>query len=205
MFIWSKDAIAQEILCRYHAQQDLSYSGMSRENLPLLRAAVRHFGSWQAAIEFAGLNYEEIRKYKVWTKEGILNRIREMHAQGEDLSWGHVSLRLDPALAAAAVKKHHFGSWQEAVEQAGLDYEQIRRYQEWNSEKVLNQVHELYAQGERLNAKQMERQDVRLLTAARRRFYSWDRALSEAGLDSHRIMIRAPYRRRNLSEHQANS
>jgi hypothetical protein len=97
-----------------------------------VQAAVRYFGSWQAAIESAGLNYEEIHKYKVWTKERILDRIRELHQQGEDLSWRHVSLRLDPALAASAVKKNHFGSWQEALEQAGLDYEQIRRYQEWS-------------------------------------------------------------------------
>jgi hypothetical protein len=202
MHRWDKEAIAGEILRRYHAQQDLSYSGMSRENLPLLRAAVRHFGNWQVAIEFAGLNYEEIRKYKVWTKERIVERIRELHQQGEDLSWRHVSLQIDPALAASAVKKNHFGSWQAALEQAGLDYEQIRRYQEWDTEKVLGQVRDLNGRGERLNAKRMEKEDIRLLTAARRRFPSWNRTLSEAGLDYRRIVMRGPYRRRSLSGHR---
>lgn len=191
---WSKNAIARAILRHYQAQQDLSYSGMSRDYLSLLRAAVRHFGTWQAAIEFAGLNYEDIRKYKVWTKERIVERICELHQQGEDLSWRHVC-RLDPALAAAT-HKHHFGSWRAALEQAGLDYEQIGRYEEWDSEKVLRWVHDLDAHGERLNAKRMERENVRLLTAARRRFPSWDRALSAAGLDSRSIVVRAPYRRR---------
>jgi hypothetical protein len=174
MLTWDKDVIVEEILGYYVAQQDLSYSGMCEHNPALLRAAVRYFGSWQAAIECAGLNYEEIRKYRVWTKERILQRIRELHRQGQDLSWGHVSLHLDPPLAAAATKQHHFGSWQAALEEAGLDYEQIRRYQAWNHEKVLHQIHEMYAQGERLNAKRVERQDIRLITAARRRFPSWD-------------------------------
>ena len=124
--MWTKESIVAEILRRYETQQDLSYSAMSRESLSLLRAATRYCGSWREAIEFAGLSYEAIRKYRVWTNERILTRIRELNAQGEDLSWGNVSHRLDPPLAAAAVKWCHFGSWKAAIEAAGLDYEQIR-------------------------------------------------------------------------------
>ena len=200
---WDDGVIIGEILRRYYAQQDISYSGMSRENLSLLRAAVGHFGSWQAAIESAGLDYAEIRRYKVWTNERIIERIRELHHSGQDLSWRHVSQCLDPALAAAATSKRHFGCWQAALEQAGLDYEQIRRYQEWSPDKVLRRVHELYAQGQRLNAKRMEGEDIRLLTAARRRFPSWDLTLSAAGLNSRSIVVRGPYRRRKPSKHRA--
>jgi hypothetical protein len=190
---WNKEAIAGEILRRYQAGQDLSYSALSREYLPLLRAATSYFGSWRAAIEFVGLDYEQIRRYKVWTKERIVERIRQLHGQGEDLSWNHVSRRLDPALAAAATKKCHFGSWQAALEQAGLDYEQIRRYQEWSEEAVLEQVRTLHARSKPLNARGMEQENIRLLTAARRRFPSWDRALSAAGLDFRDIVLRAPF------------
>ena len=192
---WDKNAITGEILRRYQAQQDLSYSFVSKEEVALLRAAVRYFGSWRAAIEFAGLNYADIRKYKVWTNERILERIRELHSQGEDLSWRHMC-QLDPSLAAAATRKSHFGSWQAALEQAGLDYEQIRRYQEWSDEKVLRRVRDLSGQGELLNAKRMERKNIRLLTAARRRFVSWDRVLSAAGVDSRDIVLRPSFCRR---------
>jgi hypothetical protein len=199
---WNKDNIAQEILRRYEAQMDLSYSGMSKENLPLLRAATRYFGSWQEAVEYAGLNYEDIRKYKVWTNERIMQRIRELHAQGKDLSWRHVSLTLDPSLAAAATKRSHFGSWKAALEASGLNYDQIRRYRDWSDEEVLRRVRELYAQGRPLNAKSMEEENITLITAARRRFPSWDRALSAAGLDYRGIVMRAPFsrRRRRLAE-----
>lgn len=193
---WDQDSIAAEILRRYETRQDLSYSGMAKENLPLLRAATRYFGSWQEAIEFAGLNYEEIRKYRVWTNERIIKRIRELHARGEDLSWRHVSLTLDPSLAAAATKRSHFGSWKAALEASGLDYDQIRRYRDWSDDEVLRRVRDLYAQGKRLNAKSMEQENITLITAARRRFPSWDKALSAAGLDYRGIVMRAPFRRR---------
>lgn len=193
---WNKEAIAQEIMRRHRHQLDLSYSGMTSEDLPLLRAATRYFGNWQTAVEYAGLDYEEIRKYRIWTNERIVERIRELHGKGEDLSWRHVSLTLDPSLAAAATKKSHFGSWRAALEQSGLNYEQIRRYHDWSEEEVLRRVRDLYAQGKRLNAKSMEQEEITLITAARRRFPSWDRTLTAAGLDYRGIVMRAPFRRR---------
>ena len=193
---WNQDAIAAEILRRHEARLDLSYSGMTRENLPLLRAATRYMGSWQAAIEYAGLNYDDIRRYRSWNNDRIVDRIRELYAKGEDLSWRHVSLTLDPSLAAAATKKSHFGSWRSALETAGLDYDAIRRYHDWSEEEVLRRVRDLYAQGKALNAKSMEKNDITLITAARRRFPSWDRTLAAAGLDYRGIVIRAPFKRK---------
>jgi enamine deaminase RidA (YjgF/YER057c/UK114 family) len=196
---WNRETIAAEILHRHQAGMDLSYSGMTRENLPLLRAATRYMGSWQAAVEYAGLNYEDVRRYKSWTNDRIVERIRELYAQGADLSWRHVSLTLDPSVAAAATKKSHFGSWRAALEAAGLDYDAIRRYHDWSEDEVLRRVRDLYAQGQPLNAKRMEKEQITLITAARRRFPSWDRTLAAAGLDYRNIVLRAPFRRRRKS------
>ncbi len=73
---WSQETIAREILRRHDAGEDLSYSAMTRSDLPLLRAAARYFGTWQNAIEYAGLNYDEIRKYRHWTNERMRSTIR---------------------------------------------------------------------------------------------------------------------------------
>ena len=99
--------------------------------------------------------------------------------------------------AAAATKRSHFGSWKAALEASGLDYDQIRRYRDWSDEEVLRRVRDLYAQGKRLNAKSMEQENITLITAARRRFPSWDKALSAAGLDYRGIVVRAPFSRRH--------
>jgi hypothetical protein len=192
---WSKESIALEVLSMYESGETLNYSSVASSNLALLRAATRYFGTWEAAVSFAGLNYDEIRRYKSWTRERIIERIRELHADGADLSWRNVCLNTDPQLAAAATKKSHFGSWREALEASGLDYDTIRRYQEWDDDRILDRLKEYAEAGKPLNAKNVELDDITLITAARRRFDSWHLALSAAGLDYKQIVRRAPFKR----------
>src|SRR5438876_1097769 len=180
--------------------EDLNYANIAQNEVALLRAATRYFGSWRSAVDFSGLNYEDVRKYKTWSRERILDRIRELHGKGEDLSWRHVSTQVDPQLAAAATKRKHFGSWRAAIEGAGLKYGDIRRYQQWNEQAVIDRLKELHAQGKDLNAKSMEELDITLITAARRRFDSWDKALTAAGLDYKKIVLRTPFKRRKKNE-----
>ena len=120
-----------------------------RKNHPaLLRAACRYFGSWKDAVEFAGLDYSKIPKYKTWTKAKIIERIQELHRQEVDLSWRNISTKVDPALAAAAVRANRFGSWRAALELLGLNYDEIRRYREWDESLVIDEVRELAEAGE---------------------------------------------------------
>lgn len=193
---WTRETILGEILRRYETEQDLSYSGLLREDLPLLRAATRHFGSYPLAVAAAGLNYEDLRRYRTWTNERIIARLRELDAQGADLSWRHVSTKLDPTLAAAAVKAHHFGSWQKALEAAQLDYDKIRRYHDWSEAEVLRLIRSRFETGQPLNAKALEKEHTALITAARRRFPAWHASLQAAGLDYKQIVLRSPSEKR---------
>ena len=195
---WSRESIGLEIRHMYDSGENLNYAYVAQEHVALLRAATRYFGSWRNAIEFAALNYDDIRRYKSWDRDRIVERIQELHEKGEDLSWRHVSTRVDPQLAAAATKRKHFGSWRNAVSAAGLDYGQIRSYREWDAETIKSQLQQLHTQGVDLNAKHMEEYDITLITAARRRFDSWDKALTAAGLDYKTIVLRAPFKRRNI-------
>ena len=142
---------------------------------------------------------------KFGSRDRIIERIQEMHDKGEDLSWRRVSLEGDPQLAAAATKRKHFGSWGHAVAAAGLDYDQIRRYRDWDESTIKIKLTELHAQGADMNAKQMEESDIALITAARRRFESWDGALTAAGLDYKSIVLRAPFKRRKTASAPASS
>ncbi len=192
---WSKESIALEILSMYESGETMNYASIAANNLALLRAATRYFGTWEDAVNFAGLDYDSIRRYKSWTRERIIARIQELHAAGADLSWRNVCINIDPQLAAAATKKSHFGSWREALEASGLDYDAIRRYREWDDERILKMVREFHDEGKELNAKNMEQEDITLITAARRRFDSWHQALTAAGLDYREIVQRAPFKR----------
>jgi hypothetical protein len=179
----------------YESGENLNYSSVASYNLALLRAATRYFGTWEAAVNFAGLNYDDIRRYKSWTRQRIVERIRELHSQNVDLSWRNVCINVDPQLAAAATKKSHFGSWRDALEASGLDYDDIRRYQEWDDDRILERVRHRAEAGKPLNAKNVEMEDITLITAARRRYDSWHQALIAAGLDYRQIVRRAPFKR----------
>lgn len=193
---WSQESIGLEIQRLYQSGENLNYSHIAQDQVALLRAATRYFGSWRNAIEYSGLNYDDIRRYKTWDRDRILDRIRELYDKGEDLSWRHISTKVDPQLAAAATKRKHFGSWRNAVTTAGLDYGAIRRYRDWDEQMIKQKLVELHEQGVDLNAKSMEEFDITLITAARRRFDSWDKALTAAGLDYKTIVLRAPFKRR---------
>ena len=192
---WNKDAIALEILSMYESGENLNYSSVAGNNLSLLRAATRYFGTWEDAVRFAGLDYDSIRRYKSWTRDRIIARIKELYAQDTDLSWRNVCLNVDPQLAAAATKKSHFGSWREALEASGLDYDTIRKYREWDDERILEMVREFHRSGKELNAKNMELEDITLITAARRPLDTWHKAQTAAGLDYTEIVHRAPFKR----------
>ncbi len=197
---WSKEAIATEIARLHKASEDLSYAVVAQKHVALLRAATRYYGSWRAAVEQAGIPYDDVRKYQTWSRERILARIQELHAQGIDLSWRHVSTQVDPQLAAAATKSQHFGSWRAAIKAAGLDYGSIRRYQQWDEQTIIAKLKELHEKGVSLNAKSMEETDITLITAARRRFDSWHCALQAAGLDYQQIVLRRPFKRRRKGD-----
>ncbi len=193
---WSEDSIIKALNQLHDDGADLSYSGITQTNLALLRAAMRRFGSWRAAIEAARIPYGEVRKYRDWSRERIIARIQELHNRGEDISWGNISVNVDPQLAAASTKPKHFGSWREAVEAAGIDYDSVRRYTEWSEELIIARLKQLHLEGHPLNARAIEMVDMPLVTAARRRFESWEKALYAAGIDGKRYILRRPSRRR---------
>ncbi len=180
---WSKDTIGLEILRLYAAGEALNYGEVQKNHLRLLRAAVRYFGSWQRAIEFAGLDYDQIRRYKVWTEDRILEQIQKYHAEGKDLSWRHVSTQLDPPLAAAAIRCGRFGTWEKALEAAGLDYDEIRRHRRWDDDTIVNELRRLHSEGASLRVSDAAEDCPALVAAARRRFEGWYEAVEAAGLD----------------------
>ncbi|MBM3457464.1 MAG: hypothetical protein FJX77_02855 [Armatimonadetes bacterium] len=180
---WNKDTIAAEIVRIHQASEPLSYGEMQKKHLRLLRAAIRHFGSWRDAVEFAGLEYDQIRRYQVWTHDRIIERIQQHHTAGADLSWRHVSTVLDPPLAAAAIRPNRFESWQAALQAAGLDYDEIRRHRSWDSNGVIREIQQRHAGGESLRVSDVAQADPALVAAARRNFDTWYDAVVAAGID----------------------
>lgn len=182
--------------------EPLNFAAVERNNLSLIRAAGWHLGSWRKAVEEAGFNYSKLSLHQRWTKEQIIARIQQLHQQGAELNWRAVSLTVDPALAAAAIRPTAFGAWRAALTAAGLDPRKISRYQKWTPEEVVSQIQGMEKSGESLTSKGMQTRHQSLLCAARRRFGTWDAALEAAGYEPEEIRLRrrSPGRKKTVAQ-----
>ncbi|MFO8007946.1 MAG: hypothetical protein R6V05_09430 [Candidatus Brocadiia bacterium] len=189
---WDQDKIVGQIKSLAQDGEDLSYNEMARRRQGLLAAANYHFGSWAEAVNSAGIDYEnEVRKIPKWNKERIIEEIQEAHKQGVDLSWTNVTTDRDySALAYAAIRDTQFGSWDAALEGAGLDPADIRRYEAWDEDKIIRRIKQRRKAGKPLNSKAMQEQDSKLFNAALNYFDGWDKALEAAGINPEEVYKR---------------
>ena len=135
----------------------------------LYASAITRFGSWAAAVEAAGFDYDAI-KTKPMTAEEVRDQLRALARRG------------DPLLAKNHVRLYHFaqvifGSWEEAIKAAGLEVPDRRK---WTPAKVIEAIRKEIEEGESMGTNDMRRRDENLYMAARRRFGTWEAALAAA-------------------------
>jgi hypothetical protein len=120
-----------------------------------------------------------------WSKEKIVQNIKELSKQNIDISASNISKNYIP-LFTAACSRRYFSSWSNAVRAAGINYDQIleagkarrrNKLTKWSKEQVLEEVRKAEAQ----NLLTTYRDKLALYSAARREFGSWKKALEAAG------------------------
>jgi len=135
------------------------------------------------------------RSYRHWSRDEVVREIRRLAAEGSALYFGYVA-RHRPDLAYAARK--YLGGWQAAIEEAGLDYSQIRRRSSWDRRSIVERVRELAGRGEPLNVSAAEERYGGLVAAAIQHFGSWREALAAAGLDYESIRRQQNWSRQKI-------
>ena len=197
---WSVERVISEIR-EWKDQGQPLYANFVRQNFQeLLAAAIRYYGSWQKALEAAGIAYTDVRKYRRWSKESILQEIQQLASQGVDLSFRAMALSQHNAMVYAAIRPKYFGNWRTALEAAGLASEEIYRYRSWEQDGILEEIRRLKAEGVDLSSKAMDESSNRLIATARRRFGNWGKALESAGIDYDEVRRRKRWTRENLVE-----
>ncbi len=120
-----------------------------------------------------------------WSKEKIVETIKDLQRQTIDISASNISKNYIP-LFTAACSRRYFSSWANAVKAAGIDYDQIleagkarrrKKLTKWSKDEVLEQVR----LAESKNLLTTYRDRLALYSAARREFGSWKQALEAAG------------------------
>lgn len=120
-----------------------------------------------------------------WSKEKIVESIKELKEQNIDISAGNVSKNHIP-LFTAACSDRYFSSWANAVKAAGIDYGQIleagkarrrEKLAKWSKEEILTELRNLECK----NLLTIYQDNLGLYSAGRREFGSWKKALEAAG------------------------
>lgn len=161
----SNSKVTKEIQRRFRSGHPLS-SGANRGDW-LYAAAVRAFGSWKDAVEAAGFDYAEV-KQRALTETELLATLRELLATGEP-----ILAKDHPRLRGAA--RRHFGSWREAVAKAGGE-----GASKWTRGAVIAAIERDLEKGLAVTSNAVRRRNENLYMAGRRRFGSWNEAVTAA-------------------------
>lgn len=113
--LWPRTRVIAGIRHRYEQGRFLNTDLMLREDIRLHAAGRRHFGTWKAAIESAGINYRNVRGgLRGWTKPKTRRALQD-RMNGGRIQPRYI-LESAPSLYRAAI--HHFGSWDAAIQHA---------------------------------------------------------------------------------------
>lgn len=125
---WSAAAIVAEIQNIAAAGESLVGARVRASRPDLFAAACsrRYFGSWGRALVAAGFPDPPSLRRPPWTRTSIVQTIKTLHSQGCPLTTTWLRSHGWSSLTAAAVRSQMFGSWRDALECAGIDYDAAR-------------------------------------------------------------------------------
>ena len=178
--IWTPEMI-RDIILSANGKEPLNSHYFSTTYPYVYAAAERIFGSWGNAIRAAGLDYDQIRKYRRWNRMRVLSEIRKRYKNGQSLFSQYVQIHCKSLYMAAI---HHFESWGEAIKLAGLDYDGIRVRRSLTPRQIRAAIRRLYKQGVDLSYSNMRKNHQYLLAYGMKKLGggSWVEARRACGI-----------------------
>jgi hypothetical protein len=116
---WNRESVVFDLKGRSKDHEPLNSGAIQREDPGLHAAAVRHFGSYDAALRAAKIDPQKVRERKRWDKTAVIKALKLAKKSGKKLS-DSVIRRDQPALYGAAVRM--FGSFTVARTAAGVKF-----------------------------------------------------------------------------------
>jgi hypothetical protein len=160
----------------------LSAESVLREAKKLHSAACEHFGTWETALRYAGVDMRALAARDEYSRERVLSRIRRLCRDGHDLAAHRNQMRNRRMYDAA---RQHFGSWRGALRAAGINLANLRpRSLRLDTNEILDRLRRMHAEGHSMKWTDVCLDNRTLAMAAKSAFRSWRRALVAAGLAS---------------------
>ncbi len=170
---WTKARIRGEIRSRASQGLALNHDAVARKAKPLENAALRNYGSWDAALRASGIAVPEARRARSWSRESLTRAIRKLNGEGAPVNAKAVE-KADPGLHLSA--RRWFGSWDEALRASGIDPLAVRRSRVWSREDVIRAIRARPA----MRSGEAFLRERKLWVAARKHFGSWNAAVQTA-------------------------
>jgi len=126
----------------------------------------------------------------------ILRHILEREAEGQPLTTGGEGV--DHNLYCAS--RRIFGSWRNAIIAAGIPPERVLTWERWSPAKILSKIRLISRRRRPLTSDEIERRYHNLVSAARRHFGSWSKAVVAAGVDPTKLQRVVPWSRERVIE-----
>jgi hypothetical protein len=103
--------IARRLLDLQAQGRPIVYSLLVFECDELLKDAVRRYGTWLRALDAIGIDRQPSRR-EPWTRDAILDGIRELQARGASMKCSHVRADHQGLVSAS---RAYFTKWEDAV------------------------------------------------------------------------------------------
>lgn len=192
------------------------FSGQATSRKFLYFAGCHFFGSWNSALRACNLEPVSRAYNRFWSKTLIIQCIKRLRQDGHPLtvfstwrdrshktsrSLREVTGRATTGSALHDAARRFFGSWDNALLNAGVSLELVKERPFWTKKKIVRSIKILHKEGIALNTVRIGKDSSRLTAnaiqrelgkkrvgrslygAAYRIFGSWDRALYEAGIN----------------------
>lgn len=186
---WSKEIIVAKIIELRDGQEPLHNHHIKKNHSILYTVSCQYFGSWKAAVEAAGIDYDSVRRatHRKWSRDAIVKEILRRRNEGLSVSGSIVQVE-DIGLYEAAGFHFGKGGWASARQAAGLPRRDPRPGIIYDRRVVIYGLTKLYAEGHDINvAAFLGSSHMNLMTAGIRLFGSHDKALAAAGFDPEKI------------------
>ena len=166
---WNRQRVVDMIRKAHRAGEDLSWAQVCYRHDELgcaAKAAIRErvYGNWNDAIRAAGLDPEEISRYRHWEPDTIIRELRARIRRKKAVNSKAIQEDL-PGLYGAAVRQ--FKTYDKALEAAGADPADISHRREWSRKNVLERLRDFEKQYGLVSQVMLRQYDSGLLRAIR--------------------------------------
>ncbi|MFO0915277.1 MAG: hypothetical protein U0795_20110 [Pirellulales bacterium] len=189
----SREDVIRQLVERAGKRLNMLEDSAKIEVPELYQAANENFGTWDTALQYAGINVPRptrkrfdkgcIRSSKPDNAAtDVLRRIRRLISAGYELSEERTARR-DPDLYESC--RREFGSWRQALAKAGVKVQNLEKshlYRSYSRNAFLEDLRRRHEQGTPLEWGEISRSDHSFALGIKRRFGSWHNALVLAGV-----------------------